>query len=202
MKTFRILAVAMAAATLVSCDKDKNDDPQPPTVEIYIDATSQTNWHYFSFATGQAVGSAAADEDAAWGARTDWDVAVNRYNIRTNSGAFTTANAQGGVYTFDAATTFASVAAIPAGAVFAADEAITSEGMGGPTTVVRSNATVILFKQNPDGSLVMPPVYLQAPVYLFRTADGAHYYKVRFTQYKNDEGVSGHVKFDMAKIGA
>lgn len=72
--------------------------------------------------------------------------------------------------------------------------------MGGTTTTVKSEATVIRFKTNADGSLVMPPVYLQAPVYLFRSADGEKTYKVLFTQYKNDESESGHVQFDWKQI--
>ena len=72
--------------------------------------------------------------------------------------------------------------------------------MGGKTTMVKSNATVILFKKNNDGSMIMPPVYLQAPVYIFRTADGKDYYKLQFTQYQNENKVTGHVKFYSAKI--
>ena len=53
---------------------------------------------------------------------------------------------------------------------------------------------------NEDGSLVMPPVYLKAPVYIFRTADGARCFKVEFTQYQDEDKVSGHVKFNYAQI--
>ena len=43
-------------------------------------------------------------------------------------------------------------------------------------------------------------VYLKAPVYVFRTADGGSAYKVEFTQYQNEDKVTGHVKFRFAKI--
>ncbi|MDR0510434.1 MAG: HmuY family protein [Rikenellaceae bacterium] len=200
MKTFRIMAVTMAVATLVACDKKK--EPQQPVVgnteEKYIDATSQTDWHYFSLTTGQIVGSGPEADNAIWGARTDWDLAVRRYNVRTNSGAFTTVNALGGVHTFDAATTFASVTRVPANAVFAADESITSQGMSGPTTVVRSQAQVVLVLPPAAGGSGM--TYEETPVYIFRTADGSNYYKLKFTRYFNDGGTSGHVVFNMAKI--
>jgi len=199
-----ILALLTTAQVFVSCSKDddETDRQAGETREVYIDASSSTVWHYYSFASEQIIGSAEESDEnnAAWAARKDWDIAVRRYNIRTNSGEFTTAGALGGVATLDAATTFASVQKVPADASFVTDQAVTSTGMGGTTTIVRSEATVILFKQNEDGSLVMPPVYLQAPVYIFRTADGKSYHKVLFTQYQNEEGTTGHVKFDVAQI--
>ncbi|MDR1745716.1 MAG: hypothetical protein LBR49_00370 [Tannerella sp.] len=203
-KVLFFMTVTLLASTFVSCSKD-NDEPEPQpgeTKEVYIDATSNTAWQYYSFAEERIVGSAdeSAENNAVWAARKDWDIAIRRYNIRTNSGEFTTAGAKGGVATLDASTTFPSVLKVPANAGFVTDKAITSEGMGGSTTVVRSEATVILFKQNEDGSLVMPPVYLQAPVYIFCTADGVNYYKVQFTQYQNEASATGHVKFNMAKI--
>lgn len=203
MKTkFLFLSLTILAFTLGSCSKD--DDPTPPgeTKEAYIDATSSTAWHYYSFAEGKIIGSAdeSAENNAIWSARKDWDIAVKRYNIRTNSGEFTSANAQGGVYTYDGNTTFGSVMNVPSNIQFVTDKAITSSGMGGTTTVVRSEAAVILFKKNEDGTTIMPPVYLQAPVYIFRTADGNNFYKVQFTQYKNEEDKTGHVKFNLAKI--
>ena len=131
---------------------------------------------------------------------TDWDIAINRYSIRTNSGEASSTGAKGGVYTFDSTVTFDSVAEVPAGATFSTDKAVTSEGMGGTTTTVKSEATVILFKTDAEGNKVMPPVYLQAPVYLFRSADGNHCYKVLFTQYQDENKESGHVIFSFAEV--
>ena len=118
----------------------------------------------------------------------------------TNSGEASSTGAKGGVYTFDSTVTFDSVAEVPAGATFSTDKAVTSEGMGGTTTTVKSEATVILFKTDAEGNKVMPPVYLQAPVYLFRSADGNHCYKVLFTQYQDENKESGHVIFSFAEV--
>lgn len=205
MKTKLILSALFSTMILGlgSCSKDNpKEELLPETKEASINATSKTTWHYFSLAENKVVGTGEenATDNTAWAARKDWDLAINRYLIRTNSGAATSVSAQGGVYTFDASTTFASVTAVPSGATFVADKSITSEGMGGKTTMVKSNATVILFKKNNDGSMIMPPVYLQAPVYIFRTADGKDYYKLQFTQYQNENKVTGHVKFYSAKI--
>lgn len=202
-KIFLSALFYMLILGFTSCSKDDStEQPQTETKEAYIDATSKTTWHYFSLAKNQVVGTGEENDtdNAAWAARKDWDVAVNRYLVRTNSGAATSVSAQGGVYIFEASATFNSVTAVPSGATFVADKSITSEGMGGTTTMVKSEATVILFKTNEDGSSIMPPVYLQAPVYIFRTADGKDNYKLQFTQYQDKNKATGHVKFYSAKI--
>lgn len=195
------LALSIALVTLASCSED-DDQPVAETKEAYIDATSKTAWNYYSLSTHKLVGTGeeTTDDNARWFARTDWDIAINKYNIRTNSGAATTSGANSGVYTCASSVVFGSLEGVPAGAQFATDKAVTSSGMGGDITTIRSQATVILFKTNDDGSMIMPPVYLQAPVYVFRTADGNDYFKVQFTQYQDENKASGHVKFYSAKI--
>ncbi|MDE7150230.1 MAG: HmuY family protein [Bacteroidales bacterium] len=192
-------AVLLGCLALVAC-KDKEKDNKESAAAA-IEATESGVWHYFSLTAGKEVGSGKESDSAntVWFARTDWDFAVNKYQIRTNSGEATSVGSKGGVYTFADGVSYAG-AVLPDGAEFAVDKAITSSGMGGETTVVKSEATVIVFKTNEDGSLVMPPVYLKAPVYAFRTADGLGYYKVEFTQYQNDAGESGHVEFNFVKM--
>lgn len=201
MKT-AILTLSIFFMALASCS-DKNDsDIAEGTNEAYINATSKTDWQYFSLSENKLVGSGAESEadNQAWAARKDWDFAVCSYKIRTNSGAATSASAAGGVFAFGQNTDFNSVNELPFGAAFATDKAITQEGMSGTTTTVMSDATVILFKLDDEGNKIMPPVYLQAPLYLFRTADGERIYKLQFTQYQNEDKVSGHVKFYFARI--
>ena len=95
---------------------------------------------------------------------------------------------------------FAALDKLPQDATFAVDDVVTSRGMSGETSVVESLCTVITFMTNEDGSKVMPPVYLKAPVYVFRSADGEKCYKVEFTQYQDENKVTGHVKFNFARI--
>lgn len=202
-KIFFSALFSIAIIGFTSCSKDNTPEQNlADAKEAYIDATSKTTWHYFSLAENRVVGTGQqnATDNALWAARKDWDIAVNRYLIRTNSGAATSVSAAGGVYTFGASTTFNSVTALPSGINFAVDKAVTSEGMGGVTTTTMSDATVIVFKKGEDGSTIMPPVYLQAPVYIFRAADGKHHYKVLFTQYQDENKVAGHVKFSSANI--
>lgn len=199
MKKIIVLAI-LAAMCLTSCQKDEKTTDHH---DMSIDATSGATWHYYSFAKNAVIGSGEENEtdNAAWAKRSDWDIAVCRYKIRTNSGTSTTTNAMGGVFTCKADVIFDALASVPSGAAFRVDYPVTTTGMGGTTTSIsQSDATVILFQTNEDGSLVMPPVYLTAPVYIFRTADGKCFYKVQFTQYLNENSESGHVKFISQEI--
>jgi hypothetical protein len=198
-----IYLLAIALITMSSCTED---DPPPKTGEIKtisIDASSNTTWHYYSFSSEKVIGTGEEDSssNASWFARSDWDIAIQRYSVRTNSGDATSVGSKGGVYTCDESITFSGLEEVPEGASFETDETITKSGHGGTTyEITLSTAQVIQFKKNQDGSLVMPPVYLPSPVYIFKTADGAKNYKVNFTQYINEDGASGHVEFDVAQL--
>lgn len=194
------LASVAAIISISSCTKANGGEEPSESENSYINASDKSKWQYFSFSQNKVVGSSDDSGNAEWFARNDWDIAICRYSIRTNSGAATSIGSKGGVYTFDTSTKYESVISVPEGAEFAVDKEVTSEGMGGSVTTVKSEATVIVFKTNSDGSLVMPPVYLQAPVYIFRSADGQHCYKVSFTQYTDEQSQSGHVKFDWSEI--
>ncbi len=193
-----ILLIAAAVLAFAACNKTEQFSREAE--EAYIDATSKTTWTYFSLSAGELVGTGEENEsdNAAWAARTDWDFAVCRYNVRTNSGKATSVGAKGGVYVSDQK--FDALTGVPQDAVFETDEVVTSRGMSGVTSVVQSKATVITFMTNEDGSKVMPPVYLKAPVYIFRTADGEKCFKVEFTQYQDENKVTGHVKFNFARL--
>ncbi|MBQ7163113.1 MAG: HmuY family protein [Bacteroidales bacterium] len=192
------LAATLTVLAFAACQRAENQEQE--TNEAYIDATSKTTWTYFSLSKGTVVGTGEENDtdNALWAARGDWDLAVCRYNVRTNSGASSSTAAKGGVYV--SKESFDSLKKLPKDASFASDEIVTSKGMSGTTSVAQSMATVITFMTNEDGSKVMPPVYLKAPVYVFRTADGAQYYKVEFTQYQDDNKETGHVKFQYARI--
>ena len=200
----KIFALACIAMTVISTSCTKSDNDGDPVVgtteEILVDATANGVWQYFSFAEGRVIGSGEESADARWFASDKWDMAISRYNLRFNGGPSYTSGGLGGVYTCDESISFASILSVPQGVTFTTDKSVTTEGMAGTTTTVKSAATVIIFKTDADGSLVMPPVYLKAPVYIVRTADGESCYKVEFTQYKDEDNVSGMVRFNYAKI--
>ena len=164
----------------------------------YVNATSKTDWHYYSLADNKLVGSGDASTEAEWFGRSDWDIALSRMNIRTNSG--TSNNKQGGIYVCPSDVKFDDVVAIPADTLFMQDRLITASGMGGTTTLSRSEQWSVKFSTNADGSLIMPPVYNPTNVYLVRSADGQSVYKLYYYSYQNDQGVTGHLKFNLTKL--
>lgn len=210
---FLFAAATIVALTFSSCSKDDTEPQQPgETTEAYINASSSTIWQYYSFAKNEVVGSAEgnAENDADWAARKDWDIAIRRMYIRTNSGTSTSVGSQGGVFIFDtdnkdnygnitATTSFASVKNVSDVSALVSDVLVTYAGMSGDITTSQSKAVVTAMKKEESGA-VMPPVYLKAPVCLFRTADGNNYYKVEFTQYQDEDANRGHVKFNKAQI--
>ncbi len=201
-KTILMLAAAgLMAFTACKKDDDNTSKPKPDPL-VSIDASAPNEWHYFSFAEKKLVGSGIQSDsiDSIWFAKTNWDIAIQRYKVRTNSGTSSSTGAQGGVYFFDENTTFESITSLPADINFTVDTIRTYPSMGQPDISSSSIAQVVTMKKDDDGSLVMPPVYLKAPVYAFRTADGQKTYKVDFIQYKDAEGVSGKVKFKVDEI--
>ena len=53
------------------------------------DCSSYTDWHFFSFAEGEVIGSCDAMDSVAyvgWYERKDWDLAFHRQNVKSNSG--------------------------------------------------------------------------------------------------------------------
>ena len=200
-----IYLFALALVTLVSCEKDKDTTPEKKmgeTKNAYVVASSKTAWNYYSLKEGKVIGTGEEDntENAAWFARDDWDIAIRRYEVRTNSGAASSIAAQGGVYTCAEDLEFSSLEKVPNGATYVVDKIVTKHGHGGTTELIKSTAQVIFMKKDADGSLIMPPVYLPSPVYIFKTANGNNTYKVNFAQYKNADGESGHIKFDFAQL--
>ena len=199
---FFFALTGVLAFTSCSEDDENTGAPTGGVKQVYVNASERDQWSYYSLATNKLVGTGAENEtdNAKWGARKDWDIAINRYMVRTNSGDFTKVGAQGGVYTCAEAVTFGGLTELPANVQFEADQTITSQGMQGTTTVVKSSATVIQFKKDAEGNLMMPPVYLKSPIYIFHAADSKTCYKLEFTHYKNENGDSGHVRFNYAEI--
>ena len=82
--------------------------------ELTLHGLSADKWTYFSFETGETVGQSPFDdaqEDAAWAARSDWDLAICGEYIKTNGGA--SGNGQGGILR-DTQHTFQSLEEAPA----------------------------------------------------------------------------------------
>lgn len=221
--TFILFAI-FSSFLFVACNKDKEmPEPTPENKQgVITTSISDKNWHYFSLTENKIVGSdeESLKNNAQWGARNDWDFAVRSYHIRTNSGKFTTAGAKGGVhiyktakgkggvyYVFDNNIPFASVKKVPSDAIFETDKTQTYMEMSGMKSAVQSEAKTFTFeveekevKGEKKWVMKMPPIFLPAPLCIFRTADGNSYYKVQFANVLDDKGKYGVVKFNFAKI--
>jgi len=202
-----ILMLAVVAATFTSCDKKSNEREINPTVgQVQLDATSRTTWHYYSFAQAKVIGTGETTDDAAWAARKDWDMAICRFKVRTNSGD--SGVGLGGLYSHTKIEVdkegketvvnipydFKTFTQTPALATFVKDKDVTSESMNGVINTESISTAVVAIMKG------MPPVWHKAPLHIMPSADGERHYKVDFLSYKSAEDISGHVSFQFAEI--
>ena len=200
MKKLLLLFSAIIALGLFSCSKD--DDSSNKTnkaITANIDATSKTVWNYYSLSDNKLVGTGSDADNKTWFARKDWDIAICRYSVRTNSGEASSVDAKGGVYTCKNGISFAD-AKVDDGS-FETDKTYDSYAKDySIIKIIKSKATVITFKRDDKGNMVMPPVYMKAPIYIFKNAEGNKQYKLEFLSYKNAEGASGYVSFKYEEL--
>ncbi len=191
----KVFTILTAIATLfTSCEKESTNDvvDNNKVVAVTVEATSKTTWHYYNFEQEKFIGTGETAQDEAWAKRTDWDLAICRYKVRTNSG--TSGVGKSGTYTCNDKVKFNSLDTTPADAKFTADISYTEEVMGGGViTESRSTAVVSIM----DG---MPPVWKKSPLYVIPNSSGEKHYKVDFLAYKNAEGASGHVSFKFSSL--
>lgn len=88
-----IFRAAFAVLCLASCQSGKKGQSVLPNVHedvgIVLSGLDAEHWTYFSLETGETVGRSAfldETEDAAWAARTDWDIAICGDYLKTNGG--------------------------------------------------------------------------------------------------------------------
>ena len=196
MKLQFLVPAVMAGMMLfsTSCKKDDTpDNPQASSVKEVkeLNASSQTEWTYFSFSEGKQV--------VVTNPRTsnNWDIAFNRYNVKTNGGT----SGIGGVEVvntgskdFDAVTQYPGVG-------YQKDEEVTTygrpkEGQTTPTVITNSvNKAITGTVMNPDpkgfynytppaqGSNT-PHINLTKYVYVLKTTKG-EYVKLQITEDTN-----------------
>lgn len=93
MKNFRItLSLILFSSLLLftACEKDNNKPGALESFTVQIDASSYTDWVYFSFSEGAEVNVSDPQTD------TSWDIALKRNHFKTNSG--TSGSGNGGAY--------------------------------------------------------------------------------------------------------
>ena len=191
-KNFLLVSVICLSLTFfASCDKnpDPEPTPDPTTKTMTIDASAFTDWKYFSFETGKEIPASEVGDYATSKTKTNWDLAIHRGDIRTNSGK--SGMGKGGAIKVNG-TKLNDIKIIPTSGYAVDEEAeiMIEMGMDGYRTQSKNMALADWYKS--EG---MPPVYIVNDyVYVVKTADGK-YAKVKFSDYTNDEGAGGHVKF-------
>ena len=80
------LLAACASLALFASSCSKKDEPSKANAKtVVIDATSYTDYVYFSFEQGKVVKTAKYDDEAIKKDQS-WDLGLHRYEFRTNSG--------------------------------------------------------------------------------------------------------------------
>lgn len=82
MNKFKLLTAVFTLAVLCSCEKDNGGSTPGGDFKDYkfLDATSYTDWVYFSFGKGEIVTVADPQTDLSW------DIAFHRGDIKLNGG--------------------------------------------------------------------------------------------------------------------
>ncbi len=201
------IAVLFAALFIASCsDDDNNEDPKIPlgtkTVKELASKGFNT-WRYYSFEKGFAepVGIGQADpesgDDVKWAKRTDWDIAFNRYQIRTNGGA--SGNGKGGtiIVKENATTTdFLSLKEAPKSGYISDDKRNIMYAMPPKNAMVgMSSVSAWVTEEVLDLAAHKIKTTIVPTLFVLKTANGK-YVKVYIKNYKNAKGKTGFITFD------
>ena len=202
-----VLLTGLVAFTSCSKDDNKTPTPTPPTPQNTVkevknlNASDEQKWVYFSFETGTIV------EVTNPKTTDNWDIAFNRYNIRTNGGV-------SGIGEAEVVNTnskdFAAVTKAPAEG-YEKDKEVTDFGRPRPgqtqPSVTKSEKNPVISgtvnKQDSKGWYnYIPPKQGENPhheltkyVYGLKTAKGGKYVKIQLTGYTNDKNETGYITF-------
>jgi hypothetical protein len=182
MKKLNLMLFFMMIILITSaCSKsDSTTGPNTNTKQsIMIDASSHSDWKYFSFSEGKVV---------EYSDSNNWDLAFNRYKIKTNSGT----SGQGNAGVVDLGIVdFNDVDKAPQN-WYVVDDSITVVMMTADTY----SANKALEDWYAMSGEMPPALTAKNNVYAIRTADGK-YAKIQFTDYYNPQTTaSGFISFD------
>ncbi|MCX7987347.1 MAG: HmuY family protein [Bacteroidales bacterium] len=187
-----VLLISAFTLAFFSCKKDDEKTPLA-SHSIVVDASSHTDWVYFSFEKDTVVSiSDPANSN-------EWDIAFQRYMIKTNGGK--NGKGQAGVAIADTTHTGEEgmnvVISVSDTVQFVTDDTVVVYGYNpaNPTkpTVTKYVLNPILMnwynrENTPNGTMIVSRKW----IYYFRTAKGK-YAKFYIKNYYNDEGTSGYV---------
>jgi hypothetical protein len=154
------------------------------TGTIYVDASSYTKWIYLNFSEQRADSVSVYETDPQ-----DWDLAIHRYDAKTNGGAVAEtdvtdfsllSSANVGEYVSDIWTTQKIVTDM-------------STMMDGYLSYVESDYNEVLSQWLDVDTSNMPPSYtLSGKIYILRLADGTKA-ALKLENYMNESAVKGYM---------
>lgn len=166
-------------------------NPSDNSGKVYIDATDYTKWVYLDFHGRTAVTAGMSEEEAP----AEWDIAVHRYDVKTNGAAVLETGITG-------LELFMSSGKMPEGD-YVEDEWTTekiivdmSGMMDGNIGYSESWYNSELSKWLKVDTSTMPPLYsMSHKVYAVKLADGSNL-ALKLSNYMDASGVKGFMTID------
>jgi len=190
MKKQLLLLVCCVCLGFFGCDDD-DDSPSSTPVDsesssMLIDATNYSRWVYFSFEAGDTI--QVSDPSTS----KEWDLALMRSNLRTNSG--TSGNALGGVYNAGTVGMSSILQAPESG--YVVDDSIEVYDHDTHSYKNVAGSLALAGWLSMDMSAMPPTVTYTDSIYVIKTAKG-NYAKIHVTDYYGGDGTaSAMIAFD------
>ena len=192
------LSLVFGALTLASCSRDDNNEVTPNVTdnskEATVDASASGTWKYFSFEKGAEVTVTDPENDLTW------DIAFQRFYIKTNSG--TSGNGNGGVFKTDSKD-ISTVKQAPTSGYTADKKGTAQLGYPPVDTELSYNSIISGGMKSVNGYVAYDPALAaqgKSPytvnkwVYVVKTAKG-EYVKLQVVDYLDAKNKGGHPKF-------
>jgi hypothetical protein len=180
-----IVVLLTVLISFIACKKEDTQAPiQAQTFEI--NSTSSAVWKYFSFASNDTV--SIADPATS----TAWDLAFQRYRIKTNGGLSGNAAGSAANSYKKGAAGFDELKIVPDTTTFKTDSSIDIAVQQGYATYVVNPVLYSWFTLEfaTQGTQIVPSDY----IYIVKTAAGK-YAKIWLKSYYSATNQSGHVSF-------
>ncbi len=194
MRNFRFITVALLGVVMAftACKKDPVEVSDVKAREVKLSGKTDygNDWIYYSFVEEKEV--SGLDETSSK-TSDSWDIAFNRYNVRTNSGD--SGSGQGGAYDAGKVDWTSIIEANENGYTADGTLQIVKSFTGQGVTYMTSNGNDIFKDCIKLEYGAQGPVYIPNDhVYVMKTAKGK-YAKVWITGFYNDAGDSGYISF-------
>ena len=191
MKNLKMTMMALLSLLMVvtSCKKDEETPPETTSIDVTLNRKTNygNDWIYYSLKDNKEVDSTNHSSTLTW------DIAFNRYNVRTNSGL--SGSGQGGAYDANLVDFNSVIMAQESGYIVDDTIQIVSEFTGQGVNYMTSTGNDIfkdcIIRENSNQGPSYTP---NNHIYVIKTADGK-YAKIWIKNYYNAEGASGFISF-------